>query len=151
MNTRRKFLIRAPLGLLGAAAAGRADQLAPEAAPPGAPPAFNTGAPVGPEVSAVTFAEAEKLMQVTLTPAEREIAAQAWRTSMAGLVERRTGPRTLALTKHIAPALQWNPTMGTMVGPPRDRFIRSAPYPMPLPERDDDIAFAPVTQLSRWI
>jgi len=41
--------------------------------------------------------------------------------------------------------------MGTMVGPQRDRFIRSAPYPMPLPERDDDIAFAPVTQLSRWI
>jgi Asp-tRNA(Asn)/Glu-tRNA(Gln) amidotransferase A subunit family amidase len=151
MNTRRKFLIRAPLGLLGAAAAARADQPAPEAPPPGAPPAFNTGAPVGPEVSAVTFAEAEKLMQVTLTPAEREIAAQAWRTSMAGLVERRTGPRALALAQHVAPALQWNPTMGTMVGPLRDRFIRSAPYPMPLPERDDDIAFAPVTQLSRWI
>jgi Asp-tRNA(Asn)/Glu-tRNA(Gln) amidotransferase A subunit family amidase len=151
MNTRRKFLIRAPLGVLAAAAAARADQPAPEAPPPGAPPAFNTGAPVGPEVSAVTFAEAEKLMQVTLTPAEREIAAQAWRTSMAGLVERRTGPRTLALAQHVAPALQWNPTMGTMVGPQRDRFIRSAPYPMPLPERDDDIAFAPVTQLSRWI
>jgi Asp-tRNA(Asn)/Glu-tRNA(Gln) amidotransferase A subunit family amidase len=150
MNTRRKFLIRAPLALLGAAAAARADQPAPEAPPPGAPPAFNTGAPVGPEVSAATFAEAEKLVQVTLTSGEREMAAQAWRTSMAALVERRTGPRMLALAHNVAPALQWNPTMGSaMVG--RDRFIRSAPYPVPLPERDDDIAFAPVTQLSRWI
>jgi len=152
MNTRRKFLISAPLGLLGAAAAARADQLASEAPPPGAPPAFNTAAPVGPEVSSITFAEAEKLVQVTLAPAEHEMAAQSWRTSMAGLVERRTGPRALRLGHNVAPALQWNPTMGnTMVGPSRDRFIRSAPYPVPLPERDEDIAFAPVTQLSRWI
>jgi Asp-tRNA(Asn)/Glu-tRNA(Gln) amidotransferase A subunit family amidase len=155
MNTRRKFLIRAPLGLLGAAALARADQAEvtagePQSPPPGAPPAFNTGSPVGPDVSAVTFAEAEKLVQVTMTPSEREMVAQAWRTSMAGLVERRAGPRTLAL--NAAPALLWNPALaGARVGPERDRFIRSAPYPAPLPDRDDDIAFAPVTQLSRWI
>jgi Asp-tRNA(Asn)/Glu-tRNA(Gln) amidotransferase A subunit family amidase len=157
MNSRRQFLIKVPLSLAGAAAAARADQTEatasePQAPPPGAPPAFNTGMPVGPEVSAVTFAEAEKLVQVTMTPAERDMAAQAWRTSMAGLVERRTGPRTLALAHNVAPALQWNPAMGSaMVGPQRDRFIRSAPYPVPLPEQDDEIAFAPVTQLSRWI
>jgi Asp-tRNA(Asn)/Glu-tRNA(Gln) amidotransferase A subunit family amidase len=157
MNTRRRFLIRAPLGLLGAAAVARADQAEaiaaePQAPPPGAPPAFNTGAPVGPEVSAVTFAEAEKLVQVTMTPGEREVAAQSWRTSMAGLIERRTGPRTLPLAPSTAPALQWNPALGgAKPGPERDRFIRSRLEPVPLPDRDEDIAFASVTQLSRWI
>jgi hypothetical protein len=132
MNTRRRFLIRAPLGLLGAAAVARADQAEgtgaePQAPPPGAPPAFNTRAPVGPEVSAVTFAEAEKLVQVTMTPGEREMAAQSWRTSMAGLVERRTGPRALALAPSVPPAMVWNPALGSStVGPQRDRFIRTA-------------------------
>ena len=152
MNTRRKFLIKAPLGLLGAAAIVRADEPEPAPPTPGAPPAFNTGAPVGPEVSATTFAEAEKLVQVSLTPIEREVAAQSWRTSMAGLVERRTGPRTLALAPNVAPAMVWNPAFGSStVGPQHDRFVRSRSEPGPLPDRDEDIAFAPVTHLSRWI
>ncbi len=44
--------------------------------PPGAPPAFGTSPPAGPEVSPATFAEAEKLVQVNLTSAEREQAAR---------------------------------------------------------------------------
>jgi Asp-tRNA(Asn)/Glu-tRNA(Gln) amidotransferase A subunit family amidase len=37
------------------------------------------------------------------------------------------------------------------IGPAVDRFIRSsAPVP-PLPAKDEDIAFAPVTHLSRWV
>ena len=36
-------------------------------------------------------------------------------------------------------------------GPERDRFIRSNTDPGPLPTNDEDIAFASVTQLSRWI
>jgi Asp-tRNA(Asn)/Glu-tRNA(Gln) amidotransferase A subunit family amidase len=32
-----------------------------------------------------------------------------------------------------------------------DRFVRSKPEAVPLPSSDDAIAFAPVTQLSRWI
>jgi Asp-tRNA(Asn)/Glu-tRNA(Gln) amidotransferase A subunit family amidase len=36
-------------------------------------------------------------------------------------------------------------------GPERDRFILSAIDPGPLPAKDDEIAFAPVTQLSPWI
>jgi Asp-tRNA(Asn)/Glu-tRNA(Gln) amidotransferase A subunit family amidase len=36
-------------------------------------------------------------------------------------------------------------------GPSRDRFVRSKVATPPLPKRDDHIAFAPVTQLSRWI
>jgi hypothetical protein len=98
MNTRRQFLIRAPLGFLVAAAACQseappASSAPPSSATPGAPPTFGTGAGAGPEVTPATFAEAEKLMQVTMTAAEREQAAATWRPSMGPYIERRTGPR----------------------------------------------------------
>src|SRR4051794_25998464 len=57
----------------------------PSAAPSGTPPAFGTAPPVGPEIDASVFAAAEKLMQVEMTAAERELAAANWRTSMAAL------------------------------------------------------------------
>ncbi len=155
MKSRRQFLIKAPIGLLGAAAiAGHAAEPTPTPIPippPGAPPTFGTAPAVGPEVTAATFAEAEKLAQVTMTAAEREMAATSWRTSMAGMLERRTGPRKVQLDASAVPATQWNPLLaGAKVGPVRDKFIRSKDL-FPLPARDDDIAFAPVTKLSRWI
>src|SRR5690348_5236164 len=101
MNTRRKFLIRAPLGFLVAASACTkpAGESAPAAsqattpATPGAPPTFGTAAGSGPPVTTETFVHAERLVQVTMTPAERQLAADSWRQSMAPYLERRTGPR----------------------------------------------------------
>ena len=155
MKSRRQFLINAPLGLLAVSAASLTDQAAAQTPPPptpGAPPTFGTLPAVGPEVSPVTFAEAEKLAQVTMTAAEREMAAKSWRTSMAAMLERRTGPRKVVLDDAVAPATQWNPVLpGIKVGPARDRFIRSKADAGPLPKRDEDIAFAPVSKLSRWI
>ena len=166
MNTRRKFLIQAPLGLIGAVAAcngggssGGGEQKPPGApkagtpATPGAPPAFNTAPPVGPEVGVGTFAEAEKLAQVTMTDAERRMAAGSWRTSMAPLLERRTGPRKIALEPTLAPATRWEPASvaGAPAAPRADRFVRTPVDPGPLPADDADIAFAPVTRLSRWL
>jgi Asp-tRNA(Asn)/Glu-tRNA(Gln) amidotransferase A subunit family amidase len=152
MNSRRQFLITAPLGLLAAAAVGHADEARPDAPPPGAPPTFGTAPATGPEVSPATFAEAEKLAQITMTAAEREMAANTWRTSMAQMLERRTGPRKLALDANAVPATRWNPVLGGAgKGPARDRFIRTKKSPGPLPSQDDDLAFAPVTKLSRWI
>src|SRR5438552_17675750 len=91
MNTRRQFLIRAPLGFLTAASACdrsvRSTDAQSPPSTPGAPPTFGTGAGSGPAVSPATFAEAEKLMQVTLTPAERQQAADTWRTSLAQYLE----------------------------------------------------------------
>ena len=151
MESRRQFLVKAPVGLFGAVAlTSHAEESKPEA-PPGAPPTFGTAPAVGPEVTIATFAEAEKLAQVTMTAAEREMAATSWRSSMAGMLERRTGPRKLLLDASEVPATQWHPLLsGTRAGPARDKFIRSKDI-FPLPERDDDIAFAPVTKLSRWI
>ncbi len=157
MNTRRQFLIRAPIGALVVAAVGRGEALSadPQAAPvttPGAPPTFGTGTGTGPAVTAGTFAEAEKLMQVTMTPAERQQAVGSWRESMAPYLERRTGPRKAAIASTDAPATLWNPLLpGIPMPPSRDRFVRSAGDGAPLPAADDAIAFAPVTQLSRWI
>jgi Asp-tRNA(Asn)/Glu-tRNA(Gln) amidotransferase A subunit family amidase len=159
MNTRRRFLITAPLGVLGAAAAcGREQQAGTAATPsappatPGAPPTFGTGPTSGPAVSPSTFAEAEKLAQVTMSAAEREMAAASWQRSMAPFLERRVGPRKVALEAGTAPATRWNPLLGGVPsGPTHDTFVRSKGEMVPLPASDADIAFAPVTQLSRWI
>src|SRR5204863_6730360 len=119
---------------------------------PGAPPTFGTGTGSGPEVSPATFAEAEKLMQITMTPVERQQAADSWRQSLAPYLERRTGPRKVAIAATDAPATLWNPMLpGLVLSPVSDRFVRSKADGVPLPSSDDAIAFAPVTQLSRWI
>jgi Asp-tRNA(Asn)/Glu-tRNA(Gln) amidotransferase A subunit family amidase len=156
MNTRRQFMITAPMGLMGAAVACRGEEqttgVSTPPATPGAPPTFGTARASGPVVSAATFAEAEKLVQVTMSPAEREMAAASWRQSMAPLLERRVGPRKITLEPHIAPATRWNPVLpGQRPGPARNLFVRSASDSSPLPANDAEIAFAPVTQLSRWI
>jgi Asp-tRNA(Asn)/Glu-tRNA(Gln) amidotransferase A subunit family amidase len=135
-SSRREFLA------LGLAATVLPEDAGPT---PGSPPAFGTAPPVGPEVSPATFAEAEKLVQVQLSPAERAQAAGNWRESMAALYERRTGPRKLAVEE--APASKWIPG-GTQ--PAHDRFVRSS-QKSPLPRDEADIAFAPVSALSRWI
>jgi Asp-tRNA(Asn)/Glu-tRNA(Gln) amidotransferase A subunit family amidase len=157
VNTRRQFLITAPLGALASAVACRNDTqtgAGSSSSPttPGAPPTFGAGPISGPPVSSSTFAEAEKLAQVTMSPAERDMAAVSWPRSLAPLLERRVGPRKIALEPELAPATQWNPSLtAEKPGPAQDRFVRSAGEASPLPESDADLAFAPVTQLSRWI
>ena len=150
-KSRRRFLKTTSLGLLGAAALGAQAQTTSNL-PPGEPPAFGTGTPVGPEVSPATFAEAEKLVRVELTDAERTMAADSWRRTMASLYERRTGPRKLALETTLQPATRWDPALpGIKITTSQDRFVRSHSDPGPLPSRDEDIAFSSVTQLSQWI
>jgi hypothetical protein len=100
MNTRRQFLLTAPLGALGAsmlASTALAGDEPPKTPPPGAPPAFGTAPQVGPEVTPATFAEAEKLVQVAMTPAERDMASASWRRTLAAVYERRTGPRKIEI------------------------------------------------------
>src|SRR5436853_6051472 len=153
-KSRRHFLTETWLGLLGAALASSRTELVEESPqlPPGAPPAFGTGPAVGLQVSPTTFAEAEKLVQVQLTTADRALAAQSWLANLASLYERRTGPRTVALEPLLAPFSRYHSVLpGQPSGPQRDQFIRSKSDPGPLPASDRDIAFAPVTQLSRWI
>src|SRR5206468_2868419 len=156
MNTRRQFLITAPVAAIAAAAACRTE---PQTSSPassgtaGAPPTFGTGPVTGPPVSASTFAEAEKLAQVTMTQPEREMAAASWQRTMAPLLERRVGPRKVALAPDVAPATRWDPTAIAAASSrvaAKNLFVRSSAAVAPLPASDADIAYAPVTQLSRW-
>ncbi|HSU19506.1 MAG TPA: amidase [Acidobacteriaceae bacterium] len=172
-SSRREFLAQGSLGLLGAAvAAGSADaEQAPQTpqtpGTPGAPPAFGTAPPVGPEVTPATFQDAEKLVQVTMSPAHREEAAANWRQSMAALYERRTGPRKVEIAYEDAPATVWNPTLN-----PRTECVpessRIEPYQAPIlmdqvmpspgalrselaEYNDAQIAYMSVTELAIWI
>jgi Asp-tRNA(Asn)/Glu-tRNA(Gln) amidotransferase A subunit family amidase len=80
------------------------------------------------------------------------MAASTWRRTLASVYERRTGPRQLALESNVAPATRWDPMLpGSNPAEQRDRFIRSQGNTASLPARDEDIAFASVTTLSRWI
>jgi Asp-tRNA(Asn)/Glu-tRNA(Gln) amidotransferase A subunit family amidase len=153
VNTRRQFLLTAPLSVVGTAIACRNGERAPAPSTPtpGAPPTFATAAESGPEVSPSTFAEAETLAQITMSPAERAQAAGSWRRAMAPLLERRTGPRRVALEDAIAPGSRWDPLPLDGGGPARDLFVRSQGDAPSLPSNDVDIAYAPVTQLSQWI
>src|ERR1700735_3075359 len=120
-NSRREFLTKTSMSLLGAAMMNNAAEAAtgkqtPET--PGAPPAFGTSAPVGPAVTPETFAEAEKLVQVEMKPKDLAQAAGNWQQSMAAVCERRVGPRKLHIEEDVAPATVWNPTLpGTASGP----------------------------------
>jgi Asp-tRNA(Asn)/Glu-tRNA(Gln) amidotransferase A subunit family amidase len=155
-KTRREFLAEAAVGLAAAAAsaAGVAPAKAqdPSQQPAGAPPAFGTGPGVGPQVSVNTFTEAERLVQIELTNPQLEMAATSWRGNLASVYERRTGPHKLELPPEVVPYSNWNPVLpGRKAGPDRDQFVRTKTDPGPLPKNEDEIAFAPITRLSRWV
>src|ERR1700722_20328802 len=127
-NSRRRFLTNASLGVVGATIGAYDTALAqsdvPAAAPPpGAPSAFATSPPVGPEVSAATFLEAEKLMQVELSSQEAHDSAGSWRAAIAHVYERRTGPKKIQLEAALAPASRWEPNQYGQKLDPRDRFV----------------------------
>jgi Asp-tRNA(Asn)/Glu-tRNA(Gln) amidotransferase A subunit family amidase len=150
-KSRREFLTTTCLSLL-ASAVPRARAQDQTQLPPGAPTAFGAGPAVGPQVSLTTFAEAEKLVQFPLTEPERAMAAASWPRTLASVYERRTGPKRLALEATVAPATRWDPMLpGIRPFAVRDEFVRSKAAAEPLPVKDEDIAFATVTQLSRWI
>ena len=151
-NSRRQFLSRASTALMTAAVACRKSPPDASALPAGAPPAFGTAPDAGPPVSPSTFAQSEKLVQFELSAAERQMAAGNWRKTMAPLYERRIGPRKFSPPPSVAPALRWDPALpGQPAGTGRNRFIRTASAPDPVPANDTDIAFASIARLSRWI
>ena len=153
-RTRREFLTYSSLGMLTAAL--EAASASGQQPTPGAPPAFGTANAVGPEVSAATFAQAEKLVQLEMTPSEREQAAVNWRMQMAPSYEYRVGPRKVVLEDTLAPATLWNPAQPGIIAHQREpdresSFVRSPAGEVPLPSSDEVIAYATVAQLSRWI
>src|SRR5439155_2044685 len=158
-KARREFLKQSALGLAATAIAPQAtattnaEPQTPPELPPGAPPAFGTGPRVGPQITEQTIAEAEKLVQVELTPAERKQAAQSWQVSRAPQYERRTGPRKVTIDPETKPATRWDPRSipGAQIGAKQDRFQTSSKPARPLPHQDADIAYAGIQDQAHWI
>jgi hypothetical protein len=91
-----------------------------------------------------------------MSEAERQQAADTWRLLLAPYLERRAGPRRVAIADIDSPAMLWNPALAQTADDGRrttmqDHFVRSKADGAPLPQSDDAIAFAPVWQQSRWI
>jgi Asp-tRNA(Asn)/Glu-tRNA(Gln) amidotransferase A subunit family amidase len=151
-TSRRDFVALTSMGLLSTAVPGQTPESQTPNPQPGAPTAFGTAPAVGPELSADTFAQAQKLVEVELTAPEIAEASQNWRMQMAPLYERRVGPRKLSV-QDTSPATLWNPSIPGAVHSAQSAkpFVRSADTHQPLPSHDAAIAFAPVHQLSRWI
>ena len=166
-RSRREFLAKGSMGLVAAALAASAAEgqvpqlpLGPQIpGTPGAPGAFGTSPVTGPEVSVETFLQAEKLVQVEMTPKDLAEAAGNWRQSMAAVYERRVGPRKVAIGYDVAPATVWNPLMPKVQGVAAEVGVHRAPRGMTAvsilgggpPKTDEAIAYATVAELAPWI
>lgn len=95
-------------------------------------------------VSTETFRQAEKITRVRFTPPERAKILQQMRSVVGAFEERRK----VTLTNDVSPAVVFQPSVGASNHIP---FIRSQGENDPLPADPADIAFSPVTRLSRWI
>ena len=92
---------------------------------------------------------AERLVGVTYTRAERELMLDSLDGQIEGARARRAA---LTLENHVPTASRFDPRLpGFRPPPPQAPLRTSAAEPGPLPDSDEDIAFAPVTSLSRWI
>ena len=104
------------------------------------------GAPVG--VTAQTFAEAEKLHGLEFTSSERSLML----TSVNDQVEAAKRIRALEIPNDgPAPATIFDPRLPQTKIPRNATFRRSPEKAPSMPENATDIAYAPVTHLSRWI
>ncbi len=96
-----------------------------------------------------TIAEAEKLAGIAFTDDERRMMAEHVEEHLQRLRQRQT---LLPIPFELSPALRFDPRLPGMDFTSLGRTVRwSDSAEEPLPRRDEDIAFAPVTTLARWI
>jgi Asp-tRNA(Asn)/Glu-tRNA(Gln) amidotransferase A subunit family amidase len=146
-TSRRKFIAGSAL-LAGAAVVRRTSQAAP--LPDAGTPTLSPAPPAtGPSaITPATISESLKLVQLEYTAAHQAQVASAWKTIMGAALNDR---RAYHPSSAVVPASLWDPRIpGAPTGPARTRtqFSRST---LPLPTRDEDIAYAPVTALSEWL
>ena len=153
-KSRRRFLAEGALALAGVAAGASGEaHAAPDAGtkPTGTgsifsgTPAEGAG-PAGPTVTPDDFAHAEKLMRVSMTPEQRTLAADSWNLNVGPFFVRRDFP-----LGDESPGMVWNPVLqGTGRMPKKNRVVRSS-WTSRRPPTDDELAFAPVHALARWV
>jgi Asp-tRNA(Asn)/Glu-tRNA(Gln) amidotransferase A subunit family amidase len=144
VETRRTFL----RGVAGIATAGTiplAPAIAREAQDQ--PTTSETHPPGDAPISSETFLHAEKLAGVRFTDSERATLLK----SIEDELKRRLSRRSIDLPNELAPASVFDPRLPGAAVNVETRFVRSDAEPGPLPVNDEDIAFSPLTHLSRWI
>ena len=95
-----------------------------------------------------TIAAAERLLGLDYTPQERDQMIGNLEGQIASAVARRA----VLLENRVPMAMRFDPRLpGFCLPHGADRLQLSAVPDLPLPQDAVDIAFAPVTQLSRWI
>ena len=127
-TSRRDFIAIGTMGTLASALPLNGDQTpAPpqNQQTPGAPPAFGTAQPVGPEVNASTFAEAEKLMAdaQVLTLYRGRRGPHQYALGFAGLGEKDQTIAQLEGMANLGPVL-----LGRILTYPEFTLVRGDPH-----------------------
>ncbi len=95
-----------------------------------------------------TIAAAEQVLGVAYTPAERALMLD----NLDGQIEAAQARRKLFFSNDLPPASRFDPRLpGAPPRPQHQPLVRSSRDAGPLPSSDEDIAFAPITDLSQWI
>ena len=101
-----------------------------------------------PGITLEVIEAAERLVGVTYTREERELMVD----NLDGQIEAARARRALTFENRVPPASRFDPRLpGFRPPPPQAPIRRSTTGPGPLPDSDEDIAYAPVTSLSQWI
>ena len=100
-----------------------------------------------PQITADTIAAAERLLGVDYTPQERDQMIGNLQGQIASAIARRTVP----LANSVPMALRFDPRLPGFAMPHAQSDLRLTKRATPLPALDEDIAFAPVTDLAQWV
>ncbi|MHC5112793.1 MAG: amidase [Planctomycetota bacterium] len=139
---RRSFLVAGGLAAAGTVLPASSSVSATPKPEPPDPPA--EPGPAEDPITATTIEEAEKLAAVRYTPDERELIVDDIGDSVGRIRRRREFP----LPNELAPQQVFRPDE------PEPSLHPPAPIPAArrsVPAADEDIAFAPLTDLSAWI
>jgi Asp-tRNA(Asn)/Glu-tRNA(Gln) amidotransferase A subunit family amidase len=98
------------------------------------------------DVTDDVLAAGEALTGVAYTPAERALM----RDNLAPQIEQALLRRAVPFATDVGPATRFDPRPAGFVAPV-SRDLSWSPQVIALPERDEDIAFAPVAQQAGWI
>ena len=100
------------------------------------------------KITTADIAAAETLMGIEYTPAERELMVD----NLDGQIKAAQAQREVIFPNSQPPATTFDPRLpGTTAPTEQKPFGRSGRDPGPLPQAEEDIAFAPVTALSEWL
>ena len=99
-------------------------------------------------VTLANIEAAERVLGVSYTGAERALMLD----NLEGQITAAIARRSVQLPNSAQPALRFDPRLpGFSMPSTQGSLTFSSPTAQALPQDDDDIAFAPATQLSHWI